>query len=167
MTFQRDRVIVAALLLLGCGGASTASLPAASTPAAAPPPAQVAAEPDVAGGVELLARADAPLSSRYAHIGQEVLLRTDSVLTTPEGEILVPKDAVLAGAVTGRVGDRVQIDLDRLEMEGVAQPVNARIVGAEDGFAGEIHAGDQVRVRLDGPVYSLAAVRAGAVSGSR
>jgi hypothetical protein len=151
---------VAAALTLGCGGSSAPSVVSPSAPVAAAPAGQAADEPDVPGGTELLARADAPLSSRFAHINQPVLLRTESVLVTPSGEVLVPKDAVITGQVTARIGERVQIDLERLEMEGVAQPLKARIVGTENGFAGEIHAGDRLKIRLDGPVYSLAAVRA-------
>ena len=163
MTSFHNFVCVAAVCVFGCGGASQQAAPPSTAQVAASraaSPAEGAAEPDVPGGTILLARAEVQLSSTYAHLGQPLRLRTISVLVTPTGEVLVPTRAVIAGKVTKRAGDRVWIELDTLQMEGVSQPVKARIIGAEAGFKGTIHAGDHLAVRFDGPVYSLAAVRA-------
>ncbi len=116
-------------------------------------------EGDIPEGTMMWVRLEKPLSSRYSHLGEPIRARTVSEVQSETGEVLVPRNALILGQVSRRIGDAIWLDLETLEYDGLKQRVRARFVGAEAGFTGRLHAGDELAVRLDRPMWSIAAMR--------
>lgn len=114
---------------------------------------------DIPEGTMMVVRLEAPLTSRFSHLNEPIRARTVEEVQTEAGLVVIPRGTLFTGRVHDRIGDRIWIRLDTAKMEGTPQHVRARFIGSENGFQGRLHAGDQLIVRLDRPMWSSVAIQ--------
>jgi hypothetical protein len=115
--------------------------PAPSTPASVPPASVVANVPPAAGkgsierGTELLVELRDPLDDRTSKPGDPFVARTLVALRDGDGEIVVPRDAVVRGHVVSAGGTptpKLEIAFDTVETRDGPVRISARLVDAEN-----------------------------------
>lgn len=114
---------------------------------------------DIPEGTMLIVRLEAPLTSRFSHLNEQVRARSTVDVFTDTGVLMLPRGTLFTGSVHDRRGQKIWLRLDRAVVAGRTQSVRARFIGSENGFIGSLHAGDELIVRLDRPMWSLAAIR--------
>lgn len=117
------------------------------------------ADGDIPEGTMLVVRLEAPIASRFAHLNEPVRARSTVDVMTDTGVLMLPRGTLFTGSVHDRRGQKIWLRLDRAVVAGKDQAVRARFLGSENGFVGNLHAGDELVVRLDRPMWSQAALR--------
>lgn len=114
---------------------------------------------DIPEGTMFRVRLEAPVNSHYAHLNEPIRARSLDEVFTDTGVLMLPRHTLFTGSIHDRRGEKIWLELDHAVLDGHPQRVRARFIGSENGFIGSLHAGDELVVRLDRPMWSIVAVR--------
>jgi hypothetical protein len=156
------RVVLLCLVVGGCGGGYAAPDERTGTLTA------VLADGMVPKGARLWVSLDAAVDDE-APVGERFRARVMGSLFTPDGDLLVPRGALVEGRVTGE-GAR-WLAVHSLEMWGLGQAMVGHVVGATppgrlgagkpmrmtaaEGLVDDLPAGTRLEIRLCAPLAPL------------
>jgi hypothetical protein len=122
-------IVLSAAVLAACGSAVQTVAPKDIRPA----PLGPLSGPFVQAGMELQATLDQPLSTQTSRPGEIFTARVEEPLISPDGEVIVPRGAMIIGHVVKVQSGpaRLVVAMDRIQTNQGPAPLQARIKHAD------------------------------------